>query len=282
MNGCAEITPAIQGREDNEMGMAMRLARWLLGFPERRPNPYVPKVTVEFTETWTDEPPIEITEGVTIMIEYRDGAGTWSRRPVTITGLNIEIDTTYLETWCHMREDERTFRVDRIESIVDEAGEVHEDAPRYLEERLGLPPGTIILPRSRARHGRSREDAWALLRRNVRPQAILFAALARASGVMRPEEVAFALAHCVEIAEARGLLFGDDEIEKLEAYIRRERPDAVRIETAIEGMLVCTPAEIHGFLDAALDLIRADGRRAPQEVALLNRIARDLTGKPVA
>jgi hypothetical protein len=57
----------------------------------------------------------KIDVGESFLLEYRDGAGAESRREIKVTNAG----PTYLEAYCKMRKGVRTFRVDRIVSLVN-------------------------------------------------------------------------------------------------------------------------------------------------------------------
>src|SRR5690606_1707583 len=73
-------------------------------------------------------------------------------RLVLCRRLNSKAGTLYLDAFCYVRERPRSFRADRIRSLVDhETGEVHSPGSSYLELylpnsvsaapfRYGLPP----------------------------------------------------------------------------------------------------------------------------------------------
>ena len=64
--------------------------------------------------------------GVELDIEYRDAAGHLTRRTIHVADIGkTKAGNTCLLAYCYKRESVRTFRVDRIEGIVDKDGVVH-------------------------------------------------------------------------------------------------------------------------------------------------------------
>lgn len=61
---------------------------------------------------------------VTATIEYEDARGNPTRRLVDIWDILESNGVTYLETYCHKREGERTFRADRITCFITSDGEI--------------------------------------------------------------------------------------------------------------------------------------------------------------
>jgi len=69
-----------------------------------------------------------------LLLEYRDADGNFSKRKIS----DIDFDGTYLKVYCHKRHDERTFRLDRVESLADTVtGEVIADVELYLFRHYG-------------------------------------------------------------------------------------------------------------------------------------------------
>lgn len=81
-----------------------------------------------------------------LLIEYVDGAGASSSREVLPLSLEGEdtsptrFEPSYLEAFCHLRNDHRTFRLDRIRSIGSATTGEMLDLPTWLNSlRLGPP-----------------------------------------------------------------------------------------------------------------------------------------------
>lgn len=67
-------------------------------------------------------------------IEYTSASGKPTRRSIEIAYYD---GSRYLKGYCLLRNDYRTFRIDRIDSCVDrETGEVIEDVPAYLRDKF--------------------------------------------------------------------------------------------------------------------------------------------------
>lgn len=72
----------------------------------RRRNPGLPESEATLPATAVDR----LSD---VCIEYVDGKGESSRRTVT----PIRWDGPFLVAWCHLREAERQFRVERIKAV---------------------------------------------------------------------------------------------------------------------------------------------------------------------
>jgi predicted DNA-binding transcriptional regulator YafY len=76
-----------------------------------------------------------LAEPFDMRIEYRDAKGQTLYRDVTLHGVEeIAPEVFQLDAFCHLRKQPRTFRTDRIVSIITPDGEVRE--PRDLVATL--------------------------------------------------------------------------------------------------------------------------------------------------
>lgn len=78
-----------------------------------------------------------LIEPLDMRIEYRDGKGQKLYRDITLKGVEeVRPGVFYLDAYCHLRKQPRTFRTDRIISIITRDGVVRE--PRELVETLDV------------------------------------------------------------------------------------------------------------------------------------------------
>lgn len=91
-----------------------------------------------------DRPAPDVRTGAapSFTIDYEDWEGRRTRRRVTLQRLTVDVDewdnrVGMILAWCHLREDERHFRIDRIQAVIDDDGVVHDDPVRYLSAALG-------------------------------------------------------------------------------------------------------------------------------------------------
>lgn len=76
--------------------------------------------------------------GIQIELQYQDFAGDCTRRVVSVQGFSRSRrgQSGCLEAFCHLRQEQRTFRFDRIRQAVDmETGEVLQDLEAFLSAR---------------------------------------------------------------------------------------------------------------------------------------------------
>ncbi|WP_442582708.1 WYL domain-containing protein [Mesorhizobium sp. ASY16-5R] len=216
-------------------------------------------------------------EGQSFAIEYIDSSGNNSSRRITVYNIIAgRGGAPSLFARCHERRQMRQFRVDRIQCCVDYNGEVHEDVPRFLFENFGmsLSTGRIIVDK----HADKR---WAEILASVRDEVVVLAALSHSDGSVVTSETTAAARYQARKIEAAGILLSDQEIASLGSHVRRVRPTVEAIERALASMLNLEVVALQKFLNAAIQVIDADGKRHPEEMALLDRICIDLTGTSI-
>ena len=257
----------------------MRIIDLLFRRVESRPlpEPHGPVVLPPEDEEQEEEGGLlGYAEGQTFMIEYRDAKGALSRRRITV--IDIRRGTSgvpCLVARCHERKAMRMFRVDRIASCIDYDGQVFDDVPAFLQEMLGMAPQAA----------RAREAAgsrWPRVREIIAPDAVLLSAMCAADGTISAAEAEQATVYLARVAErALADMLSPDEIGSVETYLRRLRPGYDAIARAIDRLRGRGRDDILALLRAAVSIMDADGRRHPEEIALVNTIAEELTGVTV-
>src|SRR4051812_36549695 len=92
-----------------------------------------------------------VVDRAVVDIGYRDRAGAVSARTVEAHGLQVTPDGSYLVGWCRLRDDQRSFRLDRIGSVrntgetapsreVEDMSKRQWGPPRKAEHRTGATP----------------------------------------------------------------------------------------------------------------------------------------------
>jgi hypothetical protein len=76
-------------------------------------------------------------DGVAVGIVYRDMSGQVSERTIRCEAIRIDDGNIYIEAWCLLRGERRTFRLDRIEAIFDyHTGEFLGDALGFFADHV--------------------------------------------------------------------------------------------------------------------------------------------------
>lgn len=244
---------------------------------ERRPLPKTPRApSVQYEDDPDDQMAQQLgyAEGQSFAIEYVNSKGEASLRRITVFSLvQNSSGVPALMARCHERNATRQFRVDRIKSCIDYDGEVCEDVALFLHENFGM-----------AHQMASRREAtddlarWPEIREVVRPDAIVLVALSRADGLVLKSEIDIAVTYLALLAERGDMHLTTPEISCLETMVRRLRPGPPTIELGLNALSDASPKRIRSLLMTAVEVIDADGFRHPEEIKLVNTLAREMIG----
>lgn len=252
----------------------------LISQVENRPLPSAP---VAITLPDEDDQLVEIAseklgyaEGQSFAIEYMDSRGRKSTRRITVWGVAAgSAGVPSLIAFCHERNAQRQFRVDRIHCFIDYDGEVFSDVPMFLTENFGM---DLNLASSR---GDDATDRWSGILKAVRHEAVLLSALSRSDGKTVAEEVELATDYLSRLAEMNGLMLSEGEILSIYRYANRLRPTEKALSNALQHLSNLADRHLQRLLLTAVALIDADGARHPAEISLVNEIAIDLIGTTI-
>lgn len=194
----------------------------------------------------------ECLAGHTLMIEYRDATGATSRRAVTIRSF-APGTPGYMRAVCHERHAFRSFRLDRITSVIDRYGEVFEPAESYFIHRFGLVGFGLFSP------GMETEAEFNKRILNiVRPGLLCLSALAGADRFLHVEEVEALLQFCDHRCDAAGIRLDDSHVDMLSRHIERFLvPDAKALTNA--AIQLAGSSALPLFYRYARQVLEADG-----------------------
>jgi uncharacterized tellurite resistance protein B-like protein len=189
--------------------------------------------------------PSDDADATFFMIEYRDAGGAFSRRRVILRQvLQADDGRVMLQFHCCERDAPRSFRLDRVLSVIDLDGEVYEPT-RYFRDVLSMD-----LPQSAAAAHREKQytalKAAAVIaaavaataavaavvtpkaghapRRAARDGLRILCAVSRSDGTMDPREVDAILRYIETEAAAAGVPTTEEDRAALAEYVRRQRP----------------------------------------------------------
>jgi hypothetical protein len=214
--------------------------------------------------------------GITIAIKYTDSGERRSTRRITLEEVLLSDEgILYLKSFCHECNAPRTFRFDRIRSIIDLDGREYQPAIFFRDElRAPIPPLTVTSA-SPTSNGNCSPDAittsekpGAAQRRVARDGARVLAALARSDGLMHQAEIQVILDYIIECARRRDIPTNAEDRLALAAYLKRQRSTADILDECLARLARSTAEEQRLFLASAIALTDADGRRDTAEVAM--------------
>ena len=216
-------------------------------------------------------------EGQSFIIEYVDAKGGESRRDITVWHIGRGTgDRLLLVARCHMRKQTRHFRIDRIKTVIDHDGEIHDNPAKFLIETFGMPD---VITRKALSNGPDPSQAKLnRIRKIIRGQANVLAALSRADGYMHPAEIGVMLDYCADKCAKEGVFLEDAEMKIIREYLRRMRPDQHVVLRFLDETLNASPKEINSFLCACNRLVLADNVLRDEETRMINEFSVELTG----
>lgn len=217
-------------------------------------------------------------EGQTFAIEYEDAKGDLSERRISVLSITKGANhIPCLMAMCHERQAVRQFRIDRVLTIIDLDGEIHEPPTDFLVENFGMDPafaeasetGEVDLPDIQAAIAReaARKDRWEHIKRTVYWDMKALAGLAWSDGSMHPDERGVIVDHCLSLSAHFDL--NEDEHERLFKLVKRQYPSVGAVERAIEEIWQLPEDRRNLFLAACARLVEADGVVDPSEVSFL-------------
>jgi hypothetical protein len=223
--------------------------------------------------------------GVTFAIEYIDAKGDSSHRRVTLHDIYVsDAGVIYLSCLCHERKAKRTFRFDRVQSIIDMDGVIHEPQVFFTNELC------VSLPMADAAHNtpkrerdtpkakppRPAEKPGMAQRRAARDGLRVLVALARSDGLLHPEEVEVNLQYIGHKAERAGLPMTEEDCVALTGYLRRQYPSSEVLEECLGRLEQESVEEQQLLVRSAIALMDADGVQDGAEFDLLMEIQQRL------
>jgi hypothetical protein len=204
--------------------------------------------------------------GMTFGIEYCDSRGEVSRRWITVLsmGHNAAGDAT-ISARCHMRNAARTFRLDRIETVIDANGVVH-DPENFFAGLAVLDPDV-----GRSRERRAGEQYLSAAFDGIQ----VLCALSHIDGKMHPEEVDLIVDYALACLPDVPATVKD--IEAIQRYALSQYPSRTVVREAL-AQLSRAESDAAFLLKYVGRLIDADGVMTPHEFDLAAEIADRLPG----
>lgn len=213
--------------------------------------------------------------GITTVIEYIDSKNAFSRRRVTLRNITCREDGRfYVNCICHERNALRSFRFDRIQSVIDLDGEIHQPLAFFRDElqiRVDLSGAHVsemtglgaMEPRVALRRepddAIGKEKPGAAQRRIARDGTRLLVGLARADGNLDPAEVNVVLDYIEAICRRSMVAFDDEDRRALSGYVKRVRPSSEVLDGCLGRIQGAPIDEQKLFIRYASALAEADG-----------------------
>ena len=220
-------------------------------------------------------------EPMFLVIDYCDAANNHSRRRITTRWVDRRGSNVFLGAICHERKAARTFRIDRIEGVIDDDGVV-EDATHFFNSLLVDEIGYATpAKQKKPKNGgvRSGASTYTLMRREMKPALVVLAAAARADSLLHPEEVdrimqyseteANHLCESGVVADIPSI----DDLDKLGRLIGRLRPTQEDLDEALRVIVTWPEDRWKRLFKSLCRVVEADGIIVEEEYNFLAEIA---------
>ena len=193
--------------------------------------------------------------GTVVGIDYVDSRRNQTRRWVSLTRLRkSNDDKIYVVAWCFMREQIRNFRLDRIENVFTEDGELLEK-----QNVFGLDV-EFELPQQRP------ADAF----RGVAGSGIrALMALARIDGHLHDSEVDEIIGYAQDEMAYANEPYSQQDVAELEVWIKKLQPAGAVVKQDITKILSWNATRQRDWLRYAKRVANADRCLHESEVAML-------------
>lgn len=226
-------------------------------------------------------------EPMLVVIDYRDAGGRASRRRITTRWISVRGGVSYLGAICHERRSHRTFRLDRVEGVIDDDGVVEEPIS-FFKSVLEGDPGYVLLPDRPGVQGKTKAPTGAspytLLRREIMPAITILVAAARSDEVLHPDEVDRIMLYTEREAgrlEDEGLVAQCPDLagfERLGRLILRLRPTIEDVDAALDDIAQWPPNRIRRLERALHGVVAADGEITGEEERFVREFSDTLIG----
>ena len=238
-----------------------------------------------------DDSELGYAEGQSFIIEYVDSKGNRSTRRITVWGIKEGAgNCPVLVAKCHERNATRTFRVDRIQSIIDYDGVVQEPLEDFLVETFGIArdyltgarssPAWTVVANVKSKTRSSSDQRWNDIRRICRSRGVpLLCLLARSDGEFHPDELNVIERYAADCCASESIELNEREIKKINAYLRNLRPSTTAVDRCLDQASNWTNREILGLLETCAHVVKADGQVDQRELVELDIVVRSLTGQ---
>lgn len=276
------------------MGLKSRLSEFLLQKAEDQPAPmldvrFEPALPSRILDAGEPHPDGDVldesldAEGQSFVICYTNAEGVKSIRRITVWALKRTPESRILlHARCAETREVMSFRADRIKYCMDMNGDVFEPPAFFLAGIFGLsvPDALLLASTSTAPSGvwPPADQAYCLLREQLRHEMILLAAMAEADGQVSLPETEAITRYARHRAERLGIDLDEPRARKFQGLVRRLRPTGDQIRAAIDEVSSRAPKTQLEIVRACQEIMLADGHVHAGELDLLDQIRADLAG----
>ena len=213
---------------------------------------------------------------INFAIDYIDSSGEFTRRPITISEISNGEIFPIVTAYCHLRQGVRTFRVDRIQSIITMNGEVFEPAVYFLNA-FGI--DLRAFARVDAEIANDPLAMAQQCRALLRPALALLVLAARSDRHFHIEELDVILIYAErellrwEKQGRKGVTVALPMLDQLTIIVRNLRPDPEIVESYLRQIENWDDGARDRFWRALERVIHADGDVTDEEADFLDLVS---------
>ena len=231
--------------------------------PDRRVNPVFAQTAVIAGDL----------DGVTFAIDYKNSTREVSRRRIRIITVRASEDGyVYVYAHCYERDEPRMFRLDRMLSVIDLDGAVHNPVAFFTNE-LRVPleqPVTVDQPYPR-------KSAGVVQRRAARKGVLILCALSRCDGLMHETEVEVIANYITAVCQRRAIPMKRQDREAVLPYIQRQFPSRSMVLRCLHDFLSAEIDDQKLLIRHAIGVMDADGIQHPAEFDMVIDVMQELS-----
>lgn len=206
-----------------------------------------------------------------IGLEYLNTKNEPSQRSVRVHTIAVsKKGAGLLQGYCQWRNAGRTFRLDRVVSVIDSDGEVHTPSGPFLRDMFST-YAIIDDP----------ERATGVFNAFVNAYAAEFMVLKIMAGIdgeVLEEELLAIEDYAAQLMLRFDDQMGTEDVQRVSQWVRRLQPESGDLEDAFVVLENRPESELAMLCRAAKAVMIADGRHHPREVSLLEDLCLTLEG----
>lgn len=216
-------------------------------------------------------------------IEYQGADGRASARTVRIHTLTVSAKGAgLLQGFCFKRNAARSFRMDRVASVVDEYGEIHSPPAIFLRDLFDSYAveefrGDSEPPRKSRKPRKPRTPIAAT--RFINKHAadfVLLRLMAGVDGDIHELERMAITDHMAKLWLQEETRISSEHMEHVERWVDRLRPEQRDYAAAVEAVMAKPGKDIARVLLSMKAVLEADGEHDPREIELLDQLCIDI------
>jgi WYL domain len=203
----------------------------------------------------------EKLNGCRVWIKYCNEAGEVSERWVQILRIESRLYADYLFAHCELRDEIRSFRIDRIIEVADRYGETHEPK-EFFAPFISAPQYRSAGPSRHSSFGRALKILDL-----VGQELIILAFAAECDGKFVPREANLITSYAKIRCEELGLTMTEADSHDLRKWMKMQRPDIKNVINAVHQVARKGQTSADEIVELTNLVFEADKKIVPSETS---------------